>query len=50
MDIWSKMELNREAQYEVDMTSGLPVSGIIYSEAIFEGKKKSQTVEFTSSY
>lgn len=50
MDIWSKMELNREARYEVDMTSGLPVSGIVYSEVTFDGKTKSQTVEFTSTY
>lgn len=50
VDIWANMELYREASYVVDMRSGLPISGKIYSETTFEGKTKSQTIEFTSTY
>ena len=38
------MEPNYEACYEIDMVSGLSVSGIVYSEATFDGKTTSQIV------
>lgn len=50
LDVWSGLKLKREARYVVDMKSGLPISGKIYSETVFEGKTQSKTLEFSSAF
>ncbi len=50
VDIWAKMELDREGGYEVDMKTGIPISGRVVSKRFFEGKKTEEIIDFTAEF
>ena len=50
VDIWAKTELDREGGYEIDIKTGLPVSGRVVSKRFFEGKTTEEIIDFTAEF
>ncbi|SDD38783.1 hypothetical protein [Kordiimonas lacus] len=44
------LQLNRQGEYVIDLVTGLPMSGTIRSEEIFDGNTEVETIEFTTKY
>jgi len=50
VDQYRLLQLNRQGEYVIDLKTGLPMSGTIRSEEVFQGKTKAETIEFTTTY
>lgn len=44
------LQLNRQAEYIIDLSTGLPRKGVIRSEQTFDGTTNVETIEFTMGY
>ncbi|NVJ96929.1 MAG: hypothetical protein HWE25_02190 [Alphaproteobacteria bacterium] len=47
---YRNLKLTRQAEYVLDMKTGLPSSGTIRSEQVFDGNAEIETIEFTMGY